>query len=714
MNVEWQAQIQQAYRDFLAGRGVKARRGQAHMVADIAKSFAAIQEDEEGLRTSNKQLIAIEAGTGTGKTLAYLLGTLIIAKERKKKLVLATATVALQEQLLLRDLPDLAKLTSLEFSFALAKGRGRYVCTSQLIKALDKIKPEEKDETLDLFQAELLKYTSDSGQDKLEKLAEDLSSGAWDGDRDSLEESLSNEVWERLTMDHQRCKNRRCPHYNGACPFFNSRRAMEQADIIVANHDLVLADLALGGGVILPAPEQTYYVFDEAHHLPDKAINHFAASFRFNATLSWLRLLKKTQPELLNKLGSSGPEMASLLNQLALPLELIERDLGELYESLYELIADLPKDSRPATHRWPQGVLPENVQKSAELLLVNFSTLCRLLESLVNSLKEAQDPEKDSSLDSGLVDEWQPLLAMLYNRAVSAHQLWVLCVQKDPAGQVPLARWLVRHSLNEGEEDLELCASPVTAAADLSYRLWSRCFGATLTSATLTALGRFDRLYQRAGLSADTPCKAYPSPFNYPELGVFEVPEQACDPSQTQAHTQAILDYVHQNLDHAKTSALVLFSSRKQMNEVYEGLNNKLHTVTITQDMLSKNRLIEKHCQRIDEEKPSIIFGLASLAEGVDMPGKYLTHVVIVRLPFSTPDDPVDATLAEWIEETGGNAFMQISVPDASIRLVQACGRLIRTEQDKGRVTLLDRRILTKRYGRQLLNSLPPFRLELS
>jgi len=282
----------------------------------------------------------------------------------------------------------------------------------------------------------------------------------------------------------------------------------------------------------------------------------------------------------------------------------------------------------------------------------------------------------------------------------------------DP-GQAPLARWLVKHSLSEGDEDLELCASPVTAAGDLAYRLWSRCYGATLTSATLTALGKFDRLKQRAGLTADTPCKTYPSPFNYPELGVLEVPKQACDPSQTEKHTDAILDYMQEYLDHPEVSALVLFSSRRQMNEVYDGLASQLRKITLTQDMLSKNRLIEKHRQRIDEEKPSILFGLASLAEGIDLPGKYLTHVVLVRLPFSTPDDPVEATLAEWIEASGGNPFMQISVPDASIRLVQACGRLIRTEQDIGRVTLLDRRILTKRYGSQLLNSLPPFRREL-
>ncbi|SFX07328.1 ATP-dependent DNA helicase DinG [Marinospirillum alkaliphilum] len=712
MNPEWQALIQQAYRDFLAGRQVNARRGQAHMIADIAKSFAAITEDAEGRRNSQDHLMVIEAGTGTGKTLAYLLATLPVAQAREKRLVISTATIALQEQLLLRDLPDLARHTQLQFRHALAKGRGRYVCTSQLIKQLDAGKPEQQDATLDLFQAELLKASGSADQSRLQQLADDFSSGRWDGDRDSLKESLPSELWDRLTTDHQRCTNRRCPHFNGACPFFNARRELEQADVIVANHDLVLADLALGGGVILPPPEQTYYVFDEAHHLPDKAINHFAAGFRFNTSLSWLRLLRKSQPDLLTALASS-PTACRLLDQLGTPLGMLEQDLGVLYGQLHEQAGFEPDRSSTEIYRWPQGQLPQGLRDFAAQLLVHFATLCRLLESLVNQLKDAQDPEKNTALDADLAAEWQPLLAVLHNRALAAHQLWSLCAEADREGQPPLARWLIRHRLQDGDEDLELCASPVTAAGDLAYRLWSRCFGATLTSATLTALGQFDRLRQRAGLSGQTPCKAYPSPFDYPNLGVLEIPRQACDPSQAEAHTDAIIDYMQEHLDHPAAAALVLFSSRRQMNEVYDALPSQLKRVTLTQDALSKNRLIEKHRERVDAEKPSIIFGLASLAEGIDLPGKYLTHVVIVRLPFSTPDDPVEATLAEWIEASGGNPFMQISVPDASIRLVQACGRLIRTEQDQGRVTLLDRRILTKRYGSQLLNSLPPFRREI-
>lgn len=717
MKPEDQVLIQKAYREFLEGRQVKPRGGQKQMIADIARSFAGIKEDEEGRRQGNNHLIAIEAGTGTGKTLAYLLATLPLAQAREKRLILSTATIALQEQLLLRDLPDLKQLTSLEFNFALAKGRGRYLCTAQLSKAAASLRATEKESanpTLSLFEQELLAQPVASDESLLTRLLEDFASGRWDGDRDSLEEAVPQELWARLTTDHQRCTNRRCPHFASACPFYNARRELEQADVIVANHDLVLADLALGGGAILPAPEHSYYVFDEAHHLPDKALNHFAASFRFNASLKWLQLLKKSHPDLLAALAVSG-SATSQLNQLLVPVEELIRDLGLLYSQLLDgtPFETAYNPSQPV-YRWPQGRLPEEVRIFAGQLLVHFSTLCRLLESLINQLKEAQDPDKTSVLDAEIAAEWQPLLALLHSRALAAHQLWALCAEPDQEGRPPHARWLTLHRLSEGDEDLELAASPVTAAGDLAYRLWSRCFGSALTSATLTALGKFDRLKQRAGLAEATPCHAYPSPFDYQRLGVLEVPRQACDPSQQQAHTEAILDYLETELQHPQAAALVLFSSRRQMNEVFDGLPSQLKRATLTQDQVSKNRLIEKHRARIDDHQPSIVFGLASLAEGIDLPGPYLTHVVIVRLPFSTPDDPVDATLAEWIEASGGNPFMQITVPDASVRLVQACGRLIRKEDDQGKITLLDRRILTKRYGSQLLNSLPPFKRQLS
>ncbi len=192
---------------------------------------------------------------------------------------------------------------------------------------------------------------------------------------------------------------------------------------------------------------------------------------------------------------------------------------------------------------------------------------------------------------------------------------------------------------------------------------------------------------------------------------VLSVPREAVDPADREGHERAIVDFV-EALDE-KEAVLMLFSSRAQLRGVERALSRERRDRVLAQDRLPKRELVERHRERVDKGEGSILFGLASFAEGIDLPGEYLTHVVITRLPFAVPDDPVGATLAEWIESQGGNPFMRISVPDASIKLVQACGRLIRKEADVGRITLLDRRVLTRRYGRALLDALPPFTREI-
>ncbi|WP_276146612.1 helicase C-terminal domain-containing protein, partial [Pseudomonas aeruginosa] len=178
-------------------------------------------------------------------------------------------------------------------------------------------------------------------------------------------------------------------------------------------------------------------------------------------------------------------------------------------------------------------------------------------------------------------------------------------------------------------------------------------------------------------------------------------------------HTAAIIRELPELVKGARGS-LVLFSSRKQMQEVFDGLDRDWRKRVFIQGNLSKQETLNKHKSRVDDGEDSVLFGLASFAEGVDLPGAYCEHVVIAKIPFAVPDDPVEAALAEWIEARGGNPFMEIAVPDASLRLVQACGRLLRTEQDRGTITLLDRRVVTQRYGKAILNALPPFRREIA
>jgi ATP-dependent DNA helicase DinG len=181
------------------------------------------------------------------------------------------------------------------------------------------------------------------------------------------------------------------------------------------------------------------------------------------------------------------------------------------------------------------------------------------------------------------------------------------------------------------------------------------------------------------------------------------------DPSNAEAHTQEIVELLPTLLSSSEGS-LVLFASRRQMEQVYEGISKDWQQRIITQGGYSKHEVLRMHKQAVDSGEGSVIFGLASFAEGVDLPGVYCNHVVIAKIPFAVPDQPVESALAEWVESRGGNPFMDITVPDAALKLVQASGRLLRTETDKGRVTLLDRRVVSRRYGRAMLDSLPPFR----
>ncbi|WP_110687454.1 ATP-dependent DNA helicase DinG [Salinicola aestuarinus] len=698
-------EIQDAYRRVLEGLELTPRYGQRLMIAEIARTLGAIESDDQGRRTSNEHVCVLEAGTGTGKTLAYLLAALPIAKARGKRLVIATATVALQEQVLNQDLPMLQKHSGLDFGYALAKGRGRYLCVAKLDQALEGAEPNP---TLSLFEQTI---ATDAGGDfpqLIQEMADSYSSGSWEGDRDSWPVAIDDRDWRRLTVDHRQCTNRRCGHF-GACAYFRSRRHLEQADIIVANHDLVLADLALGGGMVLPPPKDCIYVFDEGHHLPDKALDHFHHRFGVNATLRWLRTLKKSLPELTTALGTQ-PALNRMLAAFPERIAALEPRLGDAY-SMGHQIAGLSQGAGGETQhfRFPNGRAPEPLVELAGQLVIPFAELSRDLETMTGILRESLDPEKSTGLAREQAEPWLPLAALLHGRALEAHALWQAMSTQDPADQKPQARWLTFQTFGS-EPELTFSASPVSAAETLARHLWGTCHGAIVTSATLTALNRFERLQERAGLANRYRYQRLPSPFDY-SRATLSVPREAVDPGDGAAHERAIVSFIEALGD--DEAVLVLFSSRRQLKSVAEALPEPWASRLLAQDRLPKRELLERHRKAVDEGKGSVIFGLASFAEGIDLPGQYLTHVVITRLPFSVPDDPVGATLAEWIESQGGNPFMRISVPDASIKLVQACGRLIRKEEDSGRISLLDRRVLTRRYGQALLDALPPFRREI-
>ena len=698
--------IQDAYRRVVEKLELTPRYGQRLMIAEIARTLGDIESDSEGKRSSDSHVCVLEAGTGTGKTLAYLIAALPIAKARGKRLVISTATVALQEQVLNQDLPALASHSGIAFRYALAKGRGRYVCVAKLDQVLEGAEPNP---TFSLFEQSLHTQSSDFNVLATD-MAEAYGQGEWQGDRDNWPVAIDDAHWRRLTVDHRQCTGRRCGHF-GACAFFRSRRELENADIIVANHDLVLADLALGGGAILPDPADCIFVFDEGHHLPDKALSHFAHRFAVHGCLRWLKTLKSSLTDLHQALAVQ-PTIARLLASLPEVIQTLEPALGDVFSVGHQMAGrpnGLADEESTLQSRFEKGQVPDALREQAQQLLVMFATLSRCLESISEILRESLDPDKQTGLDREQAETWLPLVALLHGRTLEAHALWQAFSEQDAANTPPSARWVTLSRVG-GEPEIEFSASPVSAAHTLAKRLWGRCYGAVVTSATLTALGRFERIQERAGLANRYRYQALPSPFDYANA-VLRVPKEATDPSDRDAHESAIAQFVTQLSD--KEAALVLFSSRAQLRAVEKSLPAAIRERVLAQDALPKRELIERHRAAVDKGKGSIIFGLASFAEGIDLPGDYLTHVVITRLPFAVPDDPVGATLAEWIESQGGNPFMRISVPDASIKLVQACGRLIRKESDRGTITLLDRRVITRRYGQALLDALPPFRREI-
>ena len=259
--------IQDAYSHILESKEIKPRYGQRLMIADIARILGNIDRDNP----EQAHICTLEAGTGTGKTIAYLVAALPIAQEHKKKLIISTATIALQEQILLKDLPDIHRHSGLDFSFTLAKGRKRYVCLHKLDNYI--AHKNQSELPLGIPDSDLLLNNKDDIE-LYDNLYKAWKKKKWDGELDSWDDFIAQNSWLPLTSDQHQCSGKRCSFYN-ECVYFKARESIFKVDCIIANHDLVLSDLNMGGGFILPPPDECIYIFDEGHHLPLKAINHF-------------------------------------------------------------------------------------------------------------------------------------------------------------------------------------------------------------------------------------------------------------------------------------------------------------------------------------------------------------------------------------------------------------------------------------------------------
>ena len=714
-----------------ATAGFRLRAGQHAMAETVAATLA--QADLGEHAQPAKAIAVIQAGTGVGKSAAYASTAIAMALERKTRVLISTATVALQEQLMTKDLPALLGSMDKPFAFALAKGRGRYVCKVKLERLVGSGAAED-----DFFEEEtptpvLSAATQEALEERrtrmLETMAHQLATGQWDGDRDTLAQAPDPADWQTVAAERHTCTARHCPRFRD-CSYYQARNRLAEANVIVANHDLVLASL---GMKTLPDLDNCLVVFDEGHHLPAVALDQFSSSMDLS-NLRWLDKLPKTMQEVAGKLNLHiAEDVQTITSQLKGTLTSLARMAMDLvWASTGKEFAAGPPQGKLApsggsdprsggawgsaplgggndgTLRFANGVLPEALHEPAAQIHLQAGGLSKVLETLGVDVKAlAKEDPSQAVLCAQLYAKLGGLAPRL-GSLVSTSQL----LQEH--GDQPLAKWLQAETHN-GYLTVTAHACPIVPGDLLRQFLWSQVRGAVVTSASLTSCGSFDYFLQEAGLSGKpyVIAQEVSSPFNYTRQGLLTVVHTKAEPKQVDAYTREMVAALMEDIEQVKRGALVLFTSRAQMRAATEALPLHLSDMVLVQGSQSRTRLLEAHTARVESGMPSVLFGLQSFGEGLDLPGALCETVFIAKLPFAPPSDPVDEARAEWLKSVGRDPFNELVIPATGIKLLQWTGRAIRTEEDYARVICYDKRLTQTSYGKRMLAGLPPYRLEI-
>ncbi len=687
------------------------------MAAQVAQTFSQAQlgKIDEGAPEPTRSIAVVQAGTGVGKSLAYSIPAISMALARGTRVLISTATVALQEQLVNKDLPALAQQLEQPFKFALAKGRGRFVCKLKLERLAST--GEAQDEDLDdLFAEEKAQAQSRVARPALElearmqfykSMANALASQAWDGDRDSLETPPEAEAWSPVAAESSSCTGKHCPAFSN-CVYYERRKDLVAAQVIVANHDLLLSSL---GARLLPELDNCLLVLDEAHHLPATALGQFAGEMDLSR-LGWID--KLTSRALRVNTLVEVEELADLPSHASQ----LRQQLQELARLVMELYGDTLKSQKdswgPARVRVPRGMLPEPLLEPLGRAAHHANSFLDALRAISKALRAAikDNPEEARRLSTAYaqVGALAPRLESVYD---TAQLLMQQPAQDDDSSRVPNAKWFTLET--DGEYIVvKAHASPILPGATLRHHLWSQVRGAVLTSATLTSCGQFDFFLREAGLHDDAAVTTLevPSPFDYARQGTLVARETVADPKEAARFTQEMVDALLGDLSRVQAGALVLFTSREQMRLAVDALSTAMRSQVLVQTAMPRALLLARHRDAVEMGEPSIIFGMQSFGEGLDLPGALCESLFITKLPFAPPDDPVGEARAEWLRSSGRNPFNELVVPATAIRLAQWVGRAIRTEEDQAHVYCYDRRLVNTSYGQQLLKGLPPFALQ--
>ncbi len=673
--------IDECYARLAALPGFVVRSGQKELSYAICKALVAGEP------------LAAEAPTGTGKTISYLVGAIAAGEKLRGTkdipIVVATATVGLQSQILFGDLPRLVQAGVLgENDSVLAKGRGRYFCPASAERLVG---DKDVSQQVDFFDEEGNQTAVEFAE--VQSLLESWNAHTWTGDIDSYA-ATQPAAWKQVAASSDTCLGHKCEHYS-ACPFFNSRRALSSARVIVANHDLVLSDLAMakeGQDPLFPGGKYLV-VFDEAHHLPDKALDAGSAEMV-------LAELEKELPLLLgfSKSWQRHGELVRLFDKQK--IHSVDFDPGTLLstlKSVRDVVAPLPVDDDTHQYRFERGVLPPDLVKALELAATQCAALRNSVQNATQALKQTNLPDKNESL--------KPVVAELLYLAAGANSVLggldkalTLLTSGERA-----VRWLFKAG-----DAVSLHISPLEGADVLRSLLWdSERASACMVSATLKDFDGFERFAARSGAPASLRTMTLPHIFPYRENTLYLV-EMRNSPRQEEkeAFQKELVDHLPGFIDPGE-GTLVLFPSRGLMNAVLPTLKKQFGSSILCQGDMGIKELVKVHRQRIEAGQGSILCGLATLAEGLDLPGKLCTHVVICALPFTVPTTPVERELQEVL---GKDYFAKRALPDALVKLIQMVGRLMRRESDRGRITVFDKRLLYTKWGLKMLGAVPGFR----
>lgn len=610
-----------------------------------------------------------EAGTGTGKSFAYLVPAILHVTQdeglpqeesKKRRIVVSTHTISLQEQLLGKDLPLLNSVIPREFSAVLVKGRGNYISLRRLENAAER--------SANLFQE----------PDDIQQLAELVrwAKSTRDGSRSDLDFKPQPAVWDEVASDSGNCLGRACPHYKD-CFYYQARRRAQHAQILVVNHALFFTDLALREVGARLIPDYEAVILDEAHTLEATASDHMGLRLT-NGQIEFI--LRRLYNERTNK----GLLVTAQMTDLQQQVDRCRDASDDLFGDIDQWMTQQGQKANGRVHE------PD---------LVN-NPLSPLLERLATGIKKNAETIPDESRRQDFIAAAERLLSL-----ADLLVRWLRQTSEDTV------HWVERSYSRQGYPRITLAASPIDVGSVVRETLFQRTRSVILTSATLTA-GKQDFGYvqRRLGL---TRCQTLEveSPFDYERQATLylakDMPDPTSDPSAFEARlAQMIERYVLKT----EGRAFALFTSYDLLRRCATRLTPLLrpHNLAIYSQAegMPRGMLLD----RFKADPRGVLLGTDSFWQGVDVPGDALQNVIITKLPFSVPDQPLLQARLDAIRESGGNPFRDYQLPEAIIKLRQGFGRLIRTRRDTGMVVILDSRILTKQYGQKFLESLPPCR----